>query len=128
MTVSNGYELVGSNMAHGEADAMVQRLSPLFNDGYDCNGNPTAAAEDLCPADPAKTEPGACGCGTPDADSDGDGYFDCLEQCDADPAKQQPGQCGCDTPDTDSDGDQVPDCLETCDKSEIKTEPGICGC
>lgn len=34
--------------------------------------------EDLCPSDPFKTEPGVCGCGTPDIDDDGDGEIDCL--------------------------------------------------
>src|SRR5574338_845742 len=28
---------------------------------------------DQCPDDPAKTQPGACGCGVPDTDTDGDG-------------------------------------------------------
>ena len=27
----------------------------------------------ICPADPYKTDPGACGCGVADNDSDGDG-------------------------------------------------------
>lgn len=36
---------------------------------------------DGCPDDPAKTEPGICGCGTPDTDSDGDGTPDCNDNC-----------------------------------------------
>ena len=32
---------------------------------------------DECPDDPAKTAPGACGCGQPDADADQDGRFEC---------------------------------------------------
>jgi hypothetical protein len=33
---------------------------------------------DLCPFDPFKLEPGACGCGQLDVDVDGDGAIDCL--------------------------------------------------
>jgi hypothetical protein len=36
---------------------------------------------DLCPNDPLKTEPGICGCGTPDTDSDQDGTPDCNDLC-----------------------------------------------
>jgi hypothetical protein len=41
---------------------------------------------DNCPNDPAKTEPGQCGCGAVDADSDGDWVMDCLDQCPGTPA------------------------------------------
>lgn len=34
---------------------------------------------DLCPADPAKDDPGACGCGVPESDADGDGTPDCID-------------------------------------------------
>lgn len=38
--------------------------------------------DDMCPNDPLKTEPGACGCGVVDTDSDGDGTPDCSDPCD----------------------------------------------
>ena len=57
---------------------------------------------DLCPLDPNKVAPGACGCGIADIDSDGDGVPDCHDAC--------PGH-----PDSiDSDGDGVPDACDTC--------------
>jgi hypothetical protein len=86
---------------------------------YDC---------DQCPNDPNKTEPGICGCGVPDTDSDGDGTPDCNDNCPDDPAKTEPGVCGCGVADTDSDGDGTPDCNDNCPSDPNKTEPGICGC
>ena len=38
--------------------------------------------EDSCPDDPTKIEPGVCGCGVPDTDSDEDGTLDCLDSDD----------------------------------------------
>jgi hypothetical protein len=35
--------------------------------------------EDCCPTDPSKTDPGVCGCGTPDSDWDSDGIADCAD-------------------------------------------------
>lgn len=57
---------------------------------------------DGCPGDINKTDPGVCGCGVPDVDSDSDGVLDCLDQC--------PG--GADT--LDSDGDGTADFCDNC--------------
>jgi len=66
----------------------------------DTDGDGVSDAFDGCPNDPDKLEPGACGCGTPDADDDGDSVFDCNDQC--------PG-----ADDTvDADGNGTPDCLD----------------
>ena len=35
---------------------------------------------DNCPDDPLKTEPGACGCGVPDVDLDGNNRADCVDE------------------------------------------------
>lgn len=70
--------------------------------------------EDLCPADPLKTEPGACGCGIPDTDTDNDATPDCLDNCPTDPEKTEPGVCGCGTPDSDVDGDGLLLCNDNC--------------
>jgi hypothetical protein len=50
---------------------------------------------DNCPDDPSKLEPGVCGCGAPDIDSDADLTPDCKDECPANPAKTSPGVCGC---------------------------------
>ncbi len=88
----------------------------------------TVTVADACPADPLKTAPGLCGCGTPDTDTDSDATPDCNETCDSDPLKLAPGVCGCGTADTDSDSDGTADCLGTCDLDPLKLAPGICGC
>ena len=84
--------------------------------------------QDNCPDDPNKTEPGICGCGTPDTDTDGDGTPDCKDNCPTDPNKTEPGECGCGVADTDTDGDGTPDCKDNCPTDPNKTEPGECGC
>lgn len=65
---------------------------------------------DLCPADPAKTDPGLCGCGVEDTDTDLDGTPDCNDNCPNDAGKTGPGACGCGAADTDSNNDGIPDC------------------
>jgi nitrous oxidase accessory protein NosD len=57
--------------------------------------SPCAPVPDLCPADPNKTEPGVCGCGVPDTDTDADGTPNCHDACPTDPNKIAPGACGC---------------------------------
>ena len=47
------------------------------------------AGKDDCPEDPNKDEPGVCGCGFPDTDSDEDGILDCIDNC---PTVANPGQ------------------------------------
>jgi len=93
----------------------------------DSDGDGRGDACDGCPDDPAKTDPGACGCGNPDTDSDGDGALDCLDGCPNDPAKTSPGACGCGNPDTDSDGDGTPDCLDECPDNPNLIAPRACG-
>ena len=54
---------------------------------------------DSCPNDPAKDQPGICGCGLPDVDTDRDGIMDCVDNC---PDTPNPDQ-------TDTDGDGIGD-------------------
>lgn len=59
-------------------------VSPHSPAPTDCTQSPYAAdscAADLCPDDPDKREPGSCGCGVPDKDTDEDGTLDCKDVC-----------------------------------------------
>ncbi len=56
---------------------------------------------DNCPNDPNKTEPGICGCGVADTDTDNDGMADCIDTCPNDP-------------DNDVDGDGVCGDVDNC--------------
>lgn len=49
---------------------------PYYSDGM-CRATPPPV--DGCPNDPQKMEPGVCGCGVPDTDSDHDGTPDCID-------------------------------------------------
>jgi hypothetical protein len=83
---------------------------------------------DGCPSDPNKIVAGVCGCGTPDADEDGDGVLNCLDGCPSDATKTAPGICGCGVSDVDSDGDGTANCLDGCPNDGTKIAPGVCGC
>lgn len=95
----------------------------------DCN--------DGCPLDANKTEPGICGCGTPDNDTDQDGLFDCEElELGTNPLLQDSDQDGLTDPlevhvtqtnplDPDTDGDGCDDASEImfqCDDSPFNPD------
>jgi len=95
----------------------------------DLDGDGVCGDVDGCPADPNKTEPGVCGCGTPDTDSDGDATADCNDGCPYDPSKVEPGLCGCGYPDIDDDYDgyflEGGDCGPAdCDDANPDISPG----
>lgn len=87
---------------------------------------------DGCPSDPAKVEPGVCGCGTPDEDSDGDGTPDCEDGCPHDPRKTTvpgEGECGCGigtSGTSDVDGDGIADCMDPCPHVAGAYCPDVC--
>ena len=64
-------------------DECLNRDGQFQGPGSDCSadrdsdGMPDAC--DGCPDDPGKQDPGACGCGNEDVDTDGDGEPDCIE-------------------------------------------------
>ncbi len=59
----------------GAGDPTVSQASCTQPPGFVANAN------DLCPGDTDKTEPGVCGCGTSDVDTDSDGLADCIDSC-----------------------------------------------
>jgi hypothetical protein len=70
-----------------------------------------AALGDCCPDDPEKTDPGLCGCGSPDTDSDLDETPDCDDLCALDAARTEPGDCGCGVAGADADCAALRDAL-----------------
>ncbi len=106
----------------GSLDAGISEAGP------DELGPDESGADDGCPSDPNKTNPGLCGCGVPDADSDQDGAVDCDDACPSDPDKVTLGKCGCGMSDDDSDGDGTADCQDNCPDDPLKSSPGVCGC
>lgn len=96
--------------------------------GDDSDNDGTKDCADDCDDDPAKTEPGQCGCGVADTDNDNDGTANCNDECVEDSAKTAAGLCGCGVADTDSDSDGTPDCNDDCESDPLKTTTGQCGC
>ena len=47
----------------------------------DSDGDSVCDIDDECPDDPNKTEPGSCGCGVSDLDTDNDQIPDCIDMC-----------------------------------------------
>ena len=68
---------------------------------------------------------GSCGDGC-DADTDGDGVTDCVDNCVFDPFKVTPGVCGCGLDDSDGDGDAIIDCEDPCPGDVGNTCPVLC--
>ena len=109
------------------------------NSGYQGDGLVCDLIEvDQCPSDENKTEPGICGCGVADIDSDTDGIFDCNDNC---PAVFNPGQedsndngigDACDDDDdgdtSDSDNDGVSDEVDQCPNSTESAIVDSVGC
>lgn len=111
------------------AEVLVFRLTVADGfGGVDTDDVIVTVEVDGCPDDPDKMEPGVCGCGASDVDSDGDGTPDCFDDCPDDPDKLEPGVCGCGVSDVDSDGDGVPDCDDGCPADPDKVALGVCGC
>jgi hypothetical protein len=111
----------------GAADAAGPDAFVACPEG-DGDGDGACDPDDPCIDDPAKVDPGVCGCGVSDDDGDGDGAADCVDACPADPGKTAPGVCDCGAADVDGDGDGTMDCTDVCAADPDKTLPGACGC
>jgi RHS repeat-associated protein len=55
------------------------KIAVWDSDPADTDGDGTSDITDQCKYDPFKTEPGVCGCGEEDNDSDGDSVYDCYD-------------------------------------------------
>jgi hypothetical protein len=62
------------------------------------DGDSVPDCKDGCPLDPAKTEPGVCGCFASESDGDGDGTPDCADHCPLNSALVRAATCGCGAP------------------------------
>jgi probable HAF family extracellular repeat protein len=77
---------------------------------------------DDCPEDPAKLEPGVCGCGIADVDTDADGALDCQDACPGDNPNDSDLDGVCDSQDqcagfddrVDVDVNGIPDGCQAC--------------
>src|SRR6185295_16838461 len=121
------------NDSNGNEDCMLMYKSSnpgKWNDGLcsDAHDFVCEVQPDLCPNDPNKANPGQCGCGTPDTDTDGDMTADCNDGCPSDSSKVAAGQCGCGTADTDNDMDGTANCDDGCPDDKNKIAAGQCGC
>lgn len=122
--------VISSNQRDSDGDGLGDACDacPGVDNTMDADGDGVADCLDDCPDDSAKTDPGICGCGTPDTDSDADGTADCRDECPSDPDKIDAGTCGCGVSDGDSDGDGTADCVDDCPNDPAKTSFGACGC
>ncbi|HRZ78697.1 MAG TPA: thrombospondin type 3 repeat-containing protein [bacterium] len=67
----------GDTILNGSDNCPDKNNTDQLDEDSDGKGNVC----ETCPADPAKTEPGVCGCGIADTDSDNDGFSDCIDNC-----------------------------------------------
>ncbi len=68
-------QIVGVGQLLGQTRAFVISACELI---IDSDGDGTPDELDGCPSDPNKVEPGACGCGEAETDTNGDGWPDCI--------------------------------------------------
>lgn len=63
-----------------DGDGLPDVCDPCpLDPGNDADGDGFCESDEICDGDPLKQDPGQCGCGNPDTDSDGNGTADCLD-------------------------------------------------
>ncbi|MFC1812685.1 S8 family serine peptidase [Thermodesulfobacteriota bacterium] len=90
---SDSFDIPSNDADNNPMTITVEGIGAADNDN-DCIPND----QDGCPDDPNKAEPGICGCGTPDIDTDRDEVLDCNDAFPYDPDYW-----------LDADGDGMPD-------------------
>lgn len=103
-----GEEGCGPEAVDTDGDGICDELDncPTVANVDQANADDDEAGDacDACANDPEKTEPGACGCGVADNDSDEDGVLDCADNCPSDSNGDQ----------ADADQDGVGDACDEC--------------
>jgi hypothetical protein len=85
----------GTTTTTSTTTSTTTTTQPLVTTSTTTTTTTTTLPSNLCPSDPNKTEPGICGCGISDTDTDEDGTVDCNDKCPDDPDKTEPGNNGC---------------------------------
>ena len=127
--LSEGGVVDGSARVDSAVDAAVDAGMDADASCDDRDGDGVCDGDDGCPDDMDKTEPGMCGCGTPDTDSDGDSVADCIDMCDGgddrvdddgDGLRDYPFDPGCTSPEdqTERTLGSLPQCADGVDNDE----------
>jgi Tol biopolymer transport system component len=108
-TGEHKYDLKVVSVSTGEVTAVAKSQGSLrYLSWAPAREYTVAASGDLCPDDSKKTNPGACGCGNLDTDTDEDTVPDCIDECPQDDLKIHPGVCGCGSKDISVGGKVCP--------------------
>jgi hypothetical protein len=109
-------QIANPDQADADSDGIgdaCDTCTDVDGDGFGATGAaPETCPNDNCPNDPSKHEPGQCGCGVADTDTDGDAVEDCIDNC---PDVFNPDQA-------DTDGDGIGD---ACDPPSITSANSV---